>query len=109
MRSNLLLVLILALIAWYLFNRQTVPPPVVEEKPTPVPRVDYSGVRTYYSPLNDPPVPATGQTYGGSAVVLGAGNSAGTEQRVNGAVGNNSAATPAPTVSSINVGGAGNR
>ena len=108
MRSNLLLGLILALIGWYLFNRPTaVPLPVVEEKPTPAPRVDYSGVRTYYSPLNDPPVSASGQPYGGSAVVLGAGNNAG--QRVSGGGTGNGAVVPAPTVSSINVGGAGNR
>ena len=72
--KNLLLLVLLAAGVWYLLSTKDAPPPaptVQQAAPTPA---DYSGVHTFYSTLNDPPVPAAGHTYSGSAVNLGNGS-----------------------------------
>ena len=114
MKSNLLLLVLLAAAAWYLFSGQLTPPPpapVVQQAP-PQPTVDYSKVLTYYSPLNDPPVPVgTGSSNFTSAVVLGSSYPGQTVGTVNGtatAVSPNAGSTEQAT-SRIGLGGAGNR
>ena len=107
--KNLLLLLLLVAGAWYLFSDKEAPPaPAVEQAAPPPPRVDYSGVKTFYSPLNDPPISASGNHFTGSAVNLGDGSTA---QPVSVAPGPVTAA-PAPATdratSSIGLGGGGN-
>ena len=87
---NLILLMLLALGIWYLLSRQDDPPPAPAVQAVAPPKTNYSGVRTFYSSLNDPPVPANGHGSTSSAVNLGNG---GTGQAVGVAPG---AATAAP-------------
>ena len=71
---NLFLLVLLAVGVWYLFSRQDAPPPAPVVHEAAPPRPDYSGVHTFYSTLDDPAVPAAGQSHTGSAVNLGDGS-----------------------------------
>ena len=109
--KNLLLLVLLIAGAWYLFFEKAEPPPATEvEQAAPPPRADYSGVRTFYSTLNDPAVPADTH-YTGSAVNLGNGSIGQPVSVAPGAVtAAPAAATPADrATSSIGLGGAGGR
>lgn len=113
--KNLLLLALIIGCAWYFLTaRPVAPPPTpVVQAPPPPARVDYSGVRTYYSPLNDPPVSANGRSsVYSSGVVLGGTSAA---QRVGGGYNTApttsfpAAASPERATSTIGLGGAGNR